>query len=991
MGPSQLCLGVKSFYALPKRIAAPDATNREKEELDRSPPPVTTIVNRLQALKSTVVSPQLCRYIDVVKSKHDRLLFVSEHYSGSLSKELFIKHHHTKGGFEEELLGSYAFDILRALAHLHDAGVTHRNISSANVLLDPQGGIRLADYGLHFCTRPSKKFGPNVSFPIGTPNYFAPELIATGFTTRTSHTFYDHPSSDIWAFGILFIELTQGQLPWHELGKDVRAITRAILDLCGHEDSELEDEEARAALAAASTTPLLSFGSSGSPDLYAASYDPFKRQNKALMQKRHKLKLEDWLKERKGFTELSDGLKEIIRACLVPDPSKRLDAHALLAHPYFDSRHERERQRKRWLKKPFLKCSLLKMVDIDALLAGSQGPAADADAESETDEDDVVSTKKKNKPQHQQDSSVTAAATVVDPLGKEPVEEIYHFWKLAGGDIETELASELRTRPPILRIPRVVPIVVRAAGKDGAAATDNGATPPTTAGAAEVGKPKPKQRGALELLYKDDIMPIFLHSLRARLQQKSSLADGAGGGEAGSVVQRMEEWKRGKGKYVPMELREKDIDYQRHRVKVFRDLLQRLLDTEGLKVAKGRRIDPRREAVVRDIVRAAAIDIPQVLRAEVWTVLLGLHEKSDDEMQRSYDALDKEGEGPADRQIDLDIPRCHQYNPLLASPEGHRKLRRLLKAWVLAQQGHQVYWQGLDSLLAPFLTLNFEREARAYWCLHSLTSRYLPNFFLPDNTIPLQEHLATFRQLLAYHDPQLATHLADVGFQPDLYSISWFLTLFAHIFPLDQVYKLWDVLLVHSPALTHFIAVAILHQLRTTLLPMDFNHCIILFSGGGSALMSIDLESTVRRALAAFRATPPSIYTRKHIEPAPAALRWWEQRMPLDALAKRMAPSLSLEDLVSFREPPVVIDVRAPEAFARARYPGSVNVSPRVLEFSSLNAYRGRPVVVIAEKGDTGYQFANRLVRAFFPLVSTLAGGIDVLVADATTVLEIDS
>jgi hypothetical protein len=58
---------------------------------------------------------------------------------------------------------------------------------------------------------------------------------------------------------------------------------------------------------------------------------------------------------------------------------------------------------------------------------------------------------------------------------------------------------------------------------------------------------------------------------------------------------------------------------------------------------------------------------------------------------------------------------------------------------------------------------------------------------------------------------------------------------------------------------------------------------------------AIDLESTVRRALAAFRATPPSLYTRKHIEPAPVALRWWEQRMPLDALAQRMAPSLSLE------------------------------------------------------------------------------------------------
>jgi hypothetical protein len=53
--------------------------------------------------------------------------------------------------------------------------------------------------------------------------------------------------------------------PQVELGKDVKAIARAILDLCGHEDAELEDEEARAALAAVSTTPLLSFGGNGSP------------------------------------------------------------------------------------------------------------------------------------------------------------------------------------------------------------------------------------------------------------------------------------------------------------------------------------------------------------------------------------------------------------------------------------------------------------------------------------------------------------------------------------------------------------------------------------------------------------------------------------------------------------------------------------------------------------------------------------------------------
>ena len=48
---------------------------------------------------------------------------------------------------------------------------------------------------------------------------------------------------------------------------------------------------------------------------------------------------------------------------------------------------------------------------------------------------------------------------------------------------------------------------------------------------------------------------------------------------------------------------------------------------------------------------------------------------------------------------EVDIPRSHQYSELLASPEGHRKLKRVLKAWVADNPG-LVYWQGLDSLPA---------------------------------------------------------------------------------------------------------------------------------------------------------------------------------------------------------------------------------------------------------------------------------------------------
>jgi len=119
---------------------------------------------------------------------------------------------------------------------------------------------------------------------------------------------------------------------------------------------------------------------------------------------------------------------------------------------------------------------------------------------------------------------------------------------------------------------------------------------------------------------------------------------GEGGGEGGSVVQRMDEWKRGRGKYVPLEAREKDIDYQRQRVKIFRGLLQKLHQAQDkgtasltvrpapLHFASICPLCPGRDIVVREIVRTAAVDIPQVLRADVWAVLLGLHNKTEEEV-----------------------------------------------------------------------------------------------------------------------------------------------------------------------------------------------------------------------------------------------------------------------------------------------------------------------------------------------------------------------
>lgn len=233
----------------------------------------------------------------------------------------------------------------------------------------------------------------------------------------------------------------------------------------------------------------------------------------------------------------------------------------------------------------------------------------------------------------------------------------------------------------------------------------------------------------------------------------------------------------------------------------------------------------------------------------------------------------------------LDVPRCHQYNQLLASSAGHAKLRRILKTWVAANEGKLVYWQGLDSLCAPFLTLNFNDEALTFACLQKFLAKYLNNFFRQDNAPVLQEYLAIFRQLLSFHDPELSTHLDMIGFVPNLYAIPWFLTLFTRrcnglfplvdisftrplfffsldVFSLDKIYHLWDKFLVGPASLPLFAGISILRQIRSTLLSCEFNDCIVLFS---ESFPKVDIEKCIQSAMAMCKVTPPSIVVRRHI------------------------------------------------------------------------------------------------------------------------------
>ncbi|KAL6043352.1 TBCK protein kinase [Balamuthia mandrillaris] len=978
--PSQLCFGLKSFVVPLKPTLPHSASLREKHDVEAIPSPLRNTLHRFQALPQSLLDHRhLCRYIDVKKGKHERIYLVAEHYTHSLRKEMDQHFKKTGSGMSEQRVARYAFQILQGLSQLHEYGITHRNLSPSNIMLDDEGNVKLADYALYHITRPHANWATrpamyckaDVSFAIGSPAYMAPEVIALGPRVFSNNRFLkaagaamsttpSHTSADIWSVGMIVLEMVVGRPLWPDLSrqKNTMGLMLEVLKLCGHDLHESIEQEQQPEVNGSSENGM---AHQLSVESATSGLGTLQRTQ---LHARHKIRKEEWLEQLDGYHSLSNSFKEIIAMCMECDPGKRGTAELILAHPYFGEHHAEHITKRKWVVKPFLRCSLLRI----------KTENGSSDVKGGSDSEERQKDKKKEVVPAEPLKPATHIST--DPLKGKPLSEVYHFWELAGGSIEKEFAKDLKLLPPILRLPTLIRVNDdhHTLPSDGAVATNSLTTGCLSLGVG-VNENDPSH------LYKEEIIPISLNSLRRRLilsserskQSKRRKEEGdelsltESGGWMNYALDDMEEEDMSGAEFQNLSLaeKEKNIDYQRYRVKLFRTLLK----------------SPRPVSASREIIKEAAKDIPPVLRGEIWAVILEVEEEK---VEKIYDSYDKDSEGPADRQIELDVPRCHQYHPLLSSPEGHRKLRRVLKAWVAANKD-LVYWQGLDSLLAPFLVLNFQNEAMAFCCLQNLTSKYLHDFFLPDNTIPLQQHLATFRQVLAYHHPDLAAHLHRINLHPELYAIPWFLTLFTHILPLDKLFHVWDTLLLHSSSLTHFLAVALLEHLHEKLLALDFNACILLFGN----LPPFDIPQWIERALFLYNDTPHSIYGRSPPK-YPHEKRWWEEPLPLAELHDQLAPRLSLNDLVSLQEPPLVVDVQPTQKYMRRHYPDSVHVNRRAqpLDIPILVQNRGRDIVIVAGKGKHGFLFANKMIYANFPRVSVLAGGIDVLQADASALLE---
>lgn len=132
-----------------------------------------------------------------------RPYFVMELCKGSLREKLDAG---GGKGVPVKLGIRYFLQMAYALRAAHQIGLTHHNLKPENVLFDPWGNAKIADFGLSRVIEVDQTKGmPQVFVGTGGMGYMSPELIARAKDVG--------PSSDAYALGILLYEMMTGQIP----------------------------------------------------------------------------------------------------------------------------------------------------------------------------------------------------------------------------------------------------------------------------------------------------------------------------------------------------------------------------------------------------------------------------------------------------------------------------------------------------------------------------------------------------------------------------------------------------------------------------------------------------------------------------------------------------------------------------------------------------------------------------------------------------------
>ncbi|CAI2355667.1 unnamed protein product [Caenorhabditis sp. 36 PRJEB53466] len=314
-------------------------------------------------------------------------------------------------------------------------------------------------------------------------------------------------------------------------------------------------------------------------------------------------------------------------------------------------------------------------------------------------------------------------------------------------------------------------------------------------------------------------------------------------------------------------------------------------------------------------------------RSTVWRSFLGISETS----RTVIRGLDLMSPHESDRQLDVDLPRCHQYDRNMTTPHVQDSLRKIIKGWLLIPGCEHVYWQGCDSLASPFLLTHLDDLETALACFDVFTRRYCHNLFLQDNSSVIKEYLATFYLLLAYVDPALHNHFKITGFEPELFAIPWFLTCFAHVLPLEKLMILWDSVMMNGDNYPLFVGLAMLHWVIHD-------------------TASIPIQDVVDRANQYVKIVPQGcsfrLFSNCWSGQKLTGLETFRQNLSNLSLEERLVlpcPQMSIEELTYYLEKSqiLVIDTRSTDGIKNNTIPRSIKMDEATSQEEIFYVFRG--------------------------------------------------